>query len=70
MTEQQMKTADLSPAERDTIIAALRYWQRNVAERSFRASTLPEWDIATNGNGDEYPLTPEGIDDLCERLNA
>jgi len=59
-----------TPAERDTILAALRYWQRNVAERSFRASTLPEWEIALNGNGDEYPLTPEGIDDLCERLNA
>jgi len=58
------------PAERDTIIAALRYWQRNVADRSFRTSTLPEWDIALNGMDESYVLTGQQIDDLCERLNV
>lgn len=60
----------VTPAERDTILAALRYWQRNVADRSFRASTLPEWEIALNGNGDEYALNGDAIDSLCERINS
>ena len=50
--------------ERDTIIAALRYWQR-----SDSANTESESDLATNG-GVQNALTVEEIDKLIEnRVN-
>lgn len=62
-----MNTLKVSGPERDTILAALRYWQRNVASKSYASHTLPEWDIACNGR--DAPINDGAIDDLCERLN-
>ena len=52
--------------ERDlaTVLAALRYWQREGW-----VSSGHEHDIASNG-GSLNPLTRDEIDDLCERLNC
>src|ERR1017187_10488241 len=46
-----------------TILAALRYWQREGI-----TSCGHEGSIACNG-GDIAPLTVTEIDDLCERIN-
>jgi len=62
-----MKTKSDRALSRDreisTIIAALRYWQREGL-----MSAGHEGSIACNG-GDIVPLTAEEIDELCERLN-
>ena len=50
--------------ELSTILAALRYWQREGL-----MSCGHEGSIACNG-GDIKPLTATEIDDLCERLNC
>ena len=55
---------ELDDRELATILAALRYWQRE-ALRSAGA----EHDIASDG-GVLSPLTPSEIDTLCERLNG
>lgn len=55
-----------SPSSRKlaTILAALRYWQREGL-----LSGGHEQDIATNGD-EVDPLTADEIDDLCEGLNV
>lgn len=53
----------LTGRERDTVLAALRLWQR--VEREL----MPEYDIACDG-GTVRPCTPDEVDELCERLNA
>lgn len=53
----------VSPEEFDTILAALRFWQRCGNE-----GHEPEMDIALNGR--ETALSDEAIDDLCERINT
>jgi hypothetical protein len=58
----------LEAREKDTVMAALRFWQRTafMSERVL----MPEWDIAENGRlGVKASLWAEEIDDLCERLN-
>lgn len=52
----------ISITEFNTILAALRFWQRcgNLAE-------LPEYEIADD---DGSALDDDAIDDLCERLNC
>lgn len=57
----EVDALDLSTRERDTILAALRYWQRE----GWR-SEGHEHDIASE-NGD--PLDSSEINDLCERIN-
>lgn len=57
------KGLELTERERDTIIAALRYWQR-----SDSAETEAESAIATNG-GERDSLQVNEIDALLERLN-
>lgn len=52
----------LNRRELATVIAALRFWQREAADDQ------PEWDIATDG-GEVEPLDGDGIDKLCEDLN-
>lgn len=54
----------LKKRERDTVLAALRYWRRC----EYIREDLAEYDIATDG-GTLRPLTNPEIDDLCERLN-
>jgi hypothetical protein len=49
----------LTDRELATVLAALRFWQR-------------AWDgskVSLEQFAEETPLTPEEIDDFCERLN-
>lgn len=55
-----------------TILAALRYWQRDglsADEHGDLATPGPENDVATDG-GTHEPLDLDEIDELCERLNC
>jgi hypothetical protein len=52
-----------SAEETATVLAALRYWQREGL-----TSSGHEIDIASNGDTLE-PMTTDEIDELCERLN-
>lgn len=50
----------LNPRELATVLAALRSWQRDLGE-----------DLIGGGHFTEHPpLSPNEIDDLCERLNC
>lgn len=56
----------LSPQQRATILAALRWWQCNGDMADLRGESI--LDIATNGG--EFGLMPvDEIDQLCERIN-
>jgi hypothetical protein len=56
---------EVDDRERDTILAALRYWQREGLH-----SAGMEHEIAENGReGDDAALLADEIDDLCERIN-
>lgn len=59
-----MSTATLNRAELATVLAALRYWQREGLH-----SGGAEHDIAEDG-GDVDPLDAEDIDELCGRINC
>jgi hypothetical protein len=50
----------LSVRERATVLAALRYWQRDLKE----GDDVPLFELFE----DATPLTAEEIDDLCERF--
>jgi hypothetical protein len=58
----------VSTRELGTILAALRYWQRQVTDSGSMPDTLPEAGIATDGNTLE-PLWSDEIDGLCNRIN-
>ena len=60
--QSDLKTLKVTGEERDTMLAALRFWQRQG-----NTSDLPEWDIAANGR-DNF-LDDGDIDNLCERIN-
>lgn len=51
----------LTDRELATILAALRYWQQDLAEN-------PDGPISEHFE-EATPLTVEEIDELCERLN-
>jgi hypothetical protein len=56
----------LSDRELATLLAALRYWQQNLA-----LAALHPKDGPISSHFDEHPpLTVEEIDALCERLNS
>nr|WP_241025670.1 hypothetical protein [Burkholderia sp. Tr-20390] len=56
-----------STRERNTILAALRFYQRSgMGEPANRTDDID--DIATDG-GDDVSLDADGIDALCERIN-
>jgi hypothetical protein len=57
------ETLSLTLRERDTVIAALRYWLREGL-----MSHGHEIELAENDHG--KPLNPAEIDDLCERINC
>ncbi|HIV77290.1 MAG TPA: hypothetical protein H9899_07180 [Candidatus Sphingomonas excrementigallinarum] len=56
------KAVSIVGPERDTVLAALRLWQR------LGGASSEEWDIATNG-GSHEGLDDAAVDALCERLN-
>lgn len=60
-----MQTISITEAERNTIIAALRYFQ--YTEPDCLGDHID--DIATNGQTDAALSTDE-IDALCEKINA
>lgn len=53
----------VSSVEFDTILAALRFWQREG-----NMTHLPEWEIATET--EKTGLDDKAIDELCERINT
>lgn len=59
---------ELDPQELNTVLAALRYYQR---QGMGEPKNRPDWlhDIATNGD-EEISLDDDGIDGLCEKLNG
>lgn len=61
---------EFSDAERATIFAGLRCWQRAMmkTKRKFSDAYVAELDIAANG-GRVTPLSVEEIDDLIQMLN-
>lgn len=57
-------TVHITPRDLATVLAALRYWQQDLAENDGAGPISPDhFD-------DCEPLTVEEIDDLCERLNV
>jgi hypothetical protein len=58
----------LEYAHRNTILAALRYYQElGKGEPANRSDSIH--DIATDG-GDDISLDSDGIDELCEEINS
>jgi hypothetical protein len=55
----------LSDRELATVLAALRYWQEDLAKNGDEGPIAVEHFDEAN-----TPLTVEEIDDLCERLNC
>lgn len=62
--QQPVPVQDLDQRQHATILAALRYWQREGL-----SSSGHEVDIATDG-GTLEPLSASEIDDLCVAVNA
>jgi hypothetical protein len=58
---------EVSEQEFDTILAALRFWQRKVLANDSDESPVEYYDIAA-----DHTLPQEGreVDALCERINA
>lgn len=64
-------TYRLTDAETATILAALRYWQRDM--QSARDDEGEDWTVTLRGDGhfyDQAPLSDEEIDVLCEGISA
>lgn len=55
---------EVSPTERDTIVAALRFWQRTGIDQRHRN---PEFGIASHRAA---PLSPAAVENLCMRITA
>lgn len=69
---KQMSIKALSPAQRDTVLAALRLWQNHIADITGEQKQIPLAElaeIATN-SGNHQPLTYEEVDQLCCDLNT
>jgi hypothetical protein len=55
----------LSPAELDTVLAALRYWQSALTRQ-----VVPFFSFMQIAEEHGPALTAEAIDALCERINT
>lgn len=55
----------LTGRELATVLAALSYWQQDLAENQDEGPICPD-----HFDDKITPLTAEEIDDLCERLNC
>jgi hypothetical protein len=63
-----MVKAELTNTELNTVLAALRHWQRSFPDGDEERDPPDDlWDIASNT---EAWLDDEEIDALCERLNT
>jgi hypothetical protein len=56
-------TVSLDSAELATVLAALRYWQQDLEANGAEPVISEHFE-------DVKPLTPDQIDDLCERINC
>ncbi len=56
----------LSVRDLATILAALRYWQQDLADNE----AAGDGPISPHFDDDVTPLSVEEIDELCERLNC
>ena len=56
-----------SDRELATVLAALRYWQRDLIDSAKQGNNLTSPEHFTDT---VMPLTFDEIDDLCERLNC
>ena len=65
---QSVSLLMMSAEERNTLLAALRAYQRNGYGNP---AAQPDWasDLASNG-GTESALDDDGIDALCEKVNC
>ena len=65
---QSVSLLMLSAEERNTLLAALRVYQRSGYGNP---AAQPNWvsDLASNG-GTERPFDDDGIDALCEKVNC
>ena len=61
-------TITLDERELATVLASLRFYQRNLLGGPSTFASYPESDIATD-EGKLVPLTDTEIDTLCEELN-
>jgi hypothetical protein len=70
--EEELQTLTVTGAERDTILAALRYWQERLTitdPHAIEDESDLLVEIATNA-GTHPALDAEAIDELCERINV
>lgn len=63
--DRYFRTRSLSERETAIILAALRYWQRNVYLSRVESDIR---EIATNGSKFDA-MSDDEVDELCERLN-
>jgi hypothetical protein len=64
---EELVTLQVTEAQRDTILAALRLWKNDLVGESPDNAMLD--DIATNG-GQHEKLDDEAVDVLCEAINV
>lgn len=61
---------NLTAQQTATVLAALRYWQRDLEDNMGLEHDVPEGIIDGAGHFEtEKPLNSEQIDELCERIN-
>lgn len=61
----------LTDADNATILAALRYWQRDMEQALH--DDREDWTVTLRGDGhfqEHAPLSVEEIDVLCDRING
>ena len=59
-----MSIEDLTPSERATVLAALRFWQDEMGPHPHVDGCYPDHFVNAK------PLSSEAIDSLCERLSS
>jgi hypothetical protein len=70
VTAEELITLQVTVTEHDTILAALRFWQRLAFDSvTEMRHDFAEYNIATNGESHEL-LSLDEIDSLCERINT
>ena len=58
-------------SERDTILAALRYWQATLEEADGHTiGDFKRYELVATNCEEHKALTADEIDDLCEKVNT